>query len=143
MARVLIVDDDERIRRLLRMIVEREGHDAAESASADDALAYLQSHQADVVFADIRMPGKGGDWMSAEIRRRHPATAVVLATGVTDVEPSLSLQAGVVAYLVKPFDAAAVQRAIEKALRWQKRSSEAPAASSDELDRWLDSVEQD
>ena len=137
--RVLIVDDEERVRRLLRRWVEENGHTVLEAGTAEDALAVLEKNPADVAFCDLQMGGKDGLWLTREIRNRHPRTAVVLATGISTVPPALSMQAGVVAYLVKPFEREHVQQTLALTETW---SPDAPGrGDEDVLERWLGAMD--
>ncbi len=143
MALVLVVDDEANIRELLARAIRREGHEVMEAESADAALAVMATHAADVVFTDIRMPGRDGRWLALELRKRHPTTAVVLATSVTDLEPSITLRFGVLSYLVKPFDLGAVREALTSAVAWHEERVAAgfEEPQHDQLEAWLDSLD--
>lgn len=141
-ARILIVDDEPPMRELLRRLVAPAGHDVIEAGTAEDAVAALSAGAVDVAFCDVEMPGKGGLWLTNEIRRRHAATAVVLATGVASLPPAISLKAGVVAYLLKPFDRAQVMAALHQALAWHEQAligGDPDGAES--LKEWLDGLD--
>jgi len=64
----------------------------------------MRTQPADVAFCDIVMPGKDGIWLIDQLRHHFPETAVVIATGLTRMDPSVTLSPRVAAYLVKPFD---------------------------------------
>jgi len=141
MAVVLIVDDEAPVRHLLARWIEAAGHDVREADSADAALRDIETQPPAVVFSDIQMPGRDGLWLTAELRKHHPTTAVVLATGASTVAPRISMQAGVIAYLVKPFTKAAVVEALSLALQWQKDAVLSPGTSTpEELRARLDSL---
>src|SRR5256885_6728629 len=123
MAVILIVEDDPPVRHVLARWIEAAGHDVREADSADAAPRDVETHPPAVVFSDIQMPGRDGLWLTAELRKRHPTTAVVLATGVGTVPPRIAMQAGGVAYLVKPLTKAPVVEALSPALPWQKDAS--------------------
>jgi DNA-binding NtrC family response regulator len=140
---ILIVDDEAPIRLFLRKWLEKTGLEIREAEDSASALAAMEAAPAGVVFSDVQMPGRDGLWLTAEIRRRFPHTAVVLATGVTTVPPSVSLRAGVLAYLVKPLAQARVMAALETARRWHTDTVAAgpsPEDVGDKLDDWLDSL---
>ncbi len=118
MALILIVDDEPSVRRLLARWISSAGHQVLEAESADAALAVMEKQPAAVVFSDIQMPGRDGLWLTSEVRTRYPMTAVVLATSVSSVAPQVSMQVGVLGYLVKPFSQKSVNRALEAALAW-------------------------
>jgi DNA-binding NtrC family response regulator len=143
MGLVLVVDDEAAIRESLRRVIERHGHEVMEAESSDAALAVMEKRAADVVFADIQMPGHDGRWLTLELRKRYPATAVVLATSVTDLEPAITLKYGVLSYLVKPFDIPAIGQALNMAIDWHAENALAGHRPVDErqLEDWLNSLE--
>lgn len=138
--RVLIVDDEESVRRLLRRLIERDGHSVREASSAEAALARLEESAADVAFCDVQLGGNDGLWLARELRSRHPATAVVLATAIATIPPVLSMQAGVVAYLVKPFERQHVTQALALAETWTP-PVEDERTQRDVLETWLRALE--
>ena len=73
-----------------------------------------------MALCDVTMPGRGGLWLVERMREAHPAVAVVLATGVETVHPSISLAENVVRYLVKPFERATVLAAVGLARDWHE-----------------------
>jgi FixJ family two-component response regulator len=97
-----------------------------------------------VVFCDLKMPRRDGLWLTAELRKRYRKTAVVLATGVSTVSALVSMQAGVLAYLVKPFSRESVIEALEAALAWHTNPVDAgsrPEITPERLQAWLDSLD--
>ena len=142
MALVLIVDDEASVRQVLARWITSAGHTVREAESAAAALREAEHREPAVVFSDVQMPGRDGIWLTGELRKRYPATAVVLATAVDTVAPRVSLQAGVAAYLVKPFAGAAISEALSLALQWHFQALKSPARGTlDELDAWLNSSE--
>ena len=101
---VLVVDDDEGTCRLLAEWIGHLGFDVMTALNAQAALAVMYTNPADVAFCDIVMPGKDGIWLIDQLRHHFPETAVVIATGLTQLDPSVTLSPRVAAYLVKPFD---------------------------------------
>lgn len=143
MATVLIVDDESHVRELLGYLVRKGGHEVLEADSSDTALSVMEQHPAAVVFTDIQMPGHDGRWLTIELRKRYPLSAIVLATSVTDLEPSITLRFGVLSYLLKPFDHHAVSEALRVALEWHEHAVETgpEAIEQERLEEWLDSLE--
>jgi CheY-like chemotaxis protein len=144
MALILIVDDEYNVRQVLARRIQGVGHETLEAESADAALGMMEKQPAAVVFCDIQMPGRDGLWLTAELRKRYPATAVVLATQVSTVVPRISMQAGVLAYLVKPFSPESVIDALKAALAWHTETvatGPRPEDTSERLQEWLDSLE--
>ena len=103
---------------------------------------WLIKVSASAAVAASPMPGRDGVWLTGELRQRYPATAVVLATGVSSIAPRVSMQAGVVAYLVKPFAGAAIREALSLALQWHVDAQKSPVRGTlVELEAWLNSLE--
>lgn len=140
---VLIVDDEPAIRHLLSRWLGDAGHTCAEAENADAALAAMAASAAPVVFCDIQMPGHDGLWLTRQLRTQYPTTAIVLATGITTVPPNISMQSGVLAYLVKPFRREAVLDALRQALRWHELAVSAGLErhDTDTVEQWLRSLE--
>lgn len=143
MALVLVVDDEAHVRQMLGQAVRHAGHQVVEADSSDAALTVMQKSPADVVFTDIQMPGRDGRWLTIELRKRYPLTAVVLATSVTDLSPTITLRFGVLSYLVKPFDLSAVLEALATAVKWHDKTAAAGThtVETEQLEQWLDSLE--
>jgi len=105
MATVLIVDDEKNIRSHLATYVRGLGHRVETAADAAEALRVLEGIEADVLFADVRMPGMDGVELLRELRRRRPDMAVVLMTAYATVRGAVeAMRDGAYDYLVKPFD---------------------------------------
>jgi len=66
------------------------------------------------------MPGRDGIWLINEIQRSFGNTAIIIATGLTVMDPAVTLSPGVVAYLVKPFDFESIGRSVEAAIASQR-----------------------
>lgn len=123
---VLVVDDDDGVRLLLVRWLEACGYAAVPVRGADDALRRLDASPAAVVVCDIRMPGQDGLWLAARIRHQFPETAVIMASGVQDVEATVeSMRYGVLDYLIKPFGRDRLRDAVQRALEWHEAASEA------------------
>jgi DNA-binding NtrC family response regulator len=115
-ARVLIVDDEESICALMARMLEPLGYDVDLALDAEAALESMKQLPADVAVCDIRMPGRDGIWLMDQLQQSYPSTAIVIATGIQDLDPKITLRPGVIAYLAKPFDAEQVQGAVQKAV---------------------------
>ena len=101
---VLIVDDDEPTCQLLGEWVRLLGFHVMTAHGAEEALALMRDRPAQVALCDIVMPGRDGVWLIDQLRRLFPGTAVVVATGQTKMDPSVTLAPSVTGYIVKPFD---------------------------------------
>ena len=128
--KVLLAEDDEQVRRLIAGFMAREGLVVTEARDVPSALARLDVEY-DVVLTDIRMPGASGDRLVAEVKRRWPATQVIVITGLQDAQVATdALNAGPDRYLFKPFGMPELRGHLADALaRREKFLAEGLAAS--------------
>jgi len=117
-AAVLIVDDDEGIRELLRQWCEDLGYHAYPAADAEQALALMERVPIQSAICDVRLGHRSGLWLADEIRTRHPGIGIVFATGLSELDPAITLSPHVVGYLVKPFSRRRFAAALESASLW-------------------------
>lgn len=94
------------------------------AADAESALESLSQRHADLAVIDIMMPGKNGLWLAGEIRRDHPNTAVVLATGYTELIESAATDGPVADFLVKPFKRDRFALALDRGRQWRRQAVE-------------------
>ena len=132
--RVLVVDDEASIRRLLQKWVEGQRAIVLEAGTSEEALAIIETEGAPAVaLCDIRLPGRDGLWLASALHGSHPQTAVVMTTGVNEFDAAVSsLQSGVVDYLVKPFTRERLVEALSRGL-FAHKSRVALAAMDAEL----------
>jgi two-component system response regulator AtoC len=101
---LLVVDDDQVTRELLREVFAREGFPVTLSSSAEDALQLIGSHVFPIVLSDIRMLELDGMALLSEIKKRSPASVVILMTGFGTMETAIqAIQKGAFDYISKPF----------------------------------------
>ncbi len=116
-ATILIVDDEEMVRRLLHQKLSSEGYRCEEAGGADQALYELKSKPVALVLLDIRMPGKSGAELLPEIKASYPDTAVIMATAITDTSTAIQcMKEGAYDYITKPFNLDEVVLSIDRAL---------------------------
>ena len=116
--RILCVDDDEQIRRLVMRVVSSAGHDCSSASDATEARARLSEEEYAVVLCDIELPGESGLDLLAELSHRSPDVAIVMVTGHD--QPSIAdaaLELGAYGYLTKPFAANDLRIDLANALR--------------------------
>jgi CheY-like chemotaxis protein len=117
--RVLIVDDEDYIRRLVRLVLEKEGYEVLVASSAEEGLRLLREEHPDVITVDLMMPGQSGLDLLAEKQAdpsiRDVPTLVVTAVGIReDLDQANEL--GATATLNKPFSHQQLSIAISSVL---------------------------
>jgi putative two-component system response regulator len=102
--RILIVDDEDSIRRLLERLLGQHGYRCATAANALEARALLAAEPFALVLSDVNMPGESGLDLVSDILRCYPDTAVVMVTGLDDRRyAEVALEHGAFGYVLKPF----------------------------------------
>ncbi len=124
-ARVLIVDDDERNRKLLGTVLRAEGYATMEAAGGREALALAQSAPPDIVLLDVMMPEMDGYEVARRLKA-DPATAsvpIVMVTALDDRESRLrGLEAGAEEFVTKPADRTELRVRVRNLLRLKEYS---------------------
>ena len=115
--RVLIVDDEPMIRRLLNLKLSRQGYHCEEASTSYQALEKLKTYPADLIMLDMKMPGKSGMELLSEIKPNYPNTAVIMATAVAEANLAIQcMRLGADDYITKPFNLDEVKLIVEKTL---------------------------
>ncbi len=118
-ARILVVDDEPLVLRVVVTVLQKAGYDAVAVEGAEQALeAVDQRGKFDLVVSDVIMPGMCGTELASQIRNRHPSCAIMLMSGCVSGE---RLPSGL-PFIGKPFTAPDLLAAVSRALR--------PAAAS-------------
>lgn len=116
-ARLLVVDDDPDMLRLLSMRLNAAGYRVATAASAESALAQLELERPQLVLSDVRLPGRDGLALFDEVHRRHPSLPVILLTAHGTIPDAVeATRRGVFTYLTKPYDGKELLERIAQAL---------------------------
>lgn len=113
--RILVVDDEDKLRRVIEVHLLSAGFDVIKAASAEEGLTLAD--QADLVLTDLRLPGIDGLELLSRIRNRNPAATVVVMTAFGTVENAVeAMKLGATDFLLKPFSLDQLTAVIEKAL---------------------------
>lgn len=119
--KVLVVDDDEPVSRLLRRLLEGEGYCCSSAASGKEAREFLEQEEFDLALCDVNMPGESGLDLARFILGRSTDTAVLMVSGVDDPEVGKSiLELGAYGYVIKPFKSGELLLNIQNILRRRK-----------------------
>ncbi len=112
---VLVVDDEEKLRRVVELQLKTAGFEVEQAGSAEEALKLTDG--ADVILTDLRLPGISGLELLANLRRQDSHTPVIVMTAFGSIETAVdAMKAGAVDFLPKPFSLDHLMTVIKKAL---------------------------
>jgi DNA-binding NtrC family response regulator len=113
--RILLVDDEAPQRGVLAGHLKKQGHIVVEAGSAEEAIAQLRKTPVDIVFTDVRMPGRSGHDLLNQIRISYPEATVVMMTAFGTIEGAVdAMRAGAYDFLTKPIDLDALEHLISR-----------------------------
>ncbi|HXJ17703.1 MAG TPA: response regulator transcription factor [Candidatus Polarisedimenticolia bacterium] len=115
--RILIVDDEPQIRRVLRTTLASQNYTVAEAKSGDEALEQFREERPDLILLDVNLPDRSGLEVCQEIRRTSDAPIIMLTVRNTERDKVQALDAGADDYVVKPFGSEELMARIRAALR--------------------------
>lgn len=116
MRRVLVVDDEENLRLVLRTLLRKHRYEVEVAASAREALEKLETFDPDFVLADVRMPGMTGLELCSELKAKGASTVVILMSAFGSVDLAVeAMKAGAYDYVSKPFKQDEVLLVLKKA----------------------------
>jgi len=127
MSRILIVEDDERIRSSMRLALEDEGYAVDDVASGEEAVERFEDDSVELVLIDLMLPGMDG-FEACRTLRRSSTVPVIMVTARSDTHDVVAgLEAGADDYVTKPFVAKELAARIRALLRRSRNESEDPA----------------
>lgn len=115
--KVLVIDDEPAIRKLLRVCLEADGYDVADAATANDGLRDAVAFKPEVIILDLGLPDMGGDEFIRRFREWSSIPIIVLTVRDNDADKVKVLDAGADDYLTKPFSTAELLARVRVALR--------------------------
>ena len=121
--RILIVEDDPSIRRLMTHHFRRNGFEVEQAGAAEEVLErFDDSQHFDVVVTDVHLPGKSGVEMARRLQARRPNQAIVFMTGDSDAAIARqALKDGAAGYLLKPFELFELDAVVNHAVQQKER----------------------
>ncbi|MFO0559621.1 MAG: sigma-54 dependent transcriptional regulator [Polyangiales bacterium] len=143
MARVLLVDDEENLRLALKTYLRKQGYDVVAAADVEAALGECAKDAFDFVITDVRMPGRSGLELLAELRAKHPATTVIVMSAYGSIDQALdAIRSGAYDYVAKPFKPEELGFVLKKAeereaLRRQNRELRAAMIEAHQFEELL------
>jgi len=121
MARVLVIDDEEQVRTLIREVLEGAGHEVMEAGNGREAMKLFEANPTSVVITDLVMPEQDGLETIRELRRRFPTVKIIAVSGA---QQKLNLELlyvaeklGALRTLEKPFDIRKLVALVEELLK--------------------------
>ena len=150
-ARILIIDDEPEIIRLLTCLLS-EDYECSQASSGEEGLALLQGNEFALVLTDIHMSGMSGLELVPKVLEQTPDTVVIMISGLHDIESAVTaMQVGVFDYITKPFTLPYVEAAVKRALdhnklmlakrHYETYLEELVRLRTEELKQTLDSLE--
>ena len=123
--RILIVDDDEPIGKLLQHWLDDEGYETRYARDTCEVAGFFEQERFDLVTLDIMMPGKDGLEVLKWIKESYPEVGVIMATALGNLKTVLeAMRGGAMGYLIKPFDLELVTEEIGLAMERQRLVAE-------------------
>ncbi len=124
-ARLLLVDDDDALRKVLSFKLKKQGFDVVSVASGDEAYGKIKNGKFDLLISDMRMPGLSGIELLEKAKTLNPDLEVILMTAFAEVSDAvLAVKLGAFDYLTKPFDDDQLFVTVDKALKFRRLEDE-------------------
>lgn len=120
--RVLVVDDEEPIRSLVRSYLEDEGFDVAEAATGEAAVERIGRQEPDLVVLDVRLPGIDGFEVLRRIRKTSDVYVIMLTARTEETDTLIGLEVGADDYVTKPFSPRELVARVKAVLRRGRRA---------------------
>jgi two-component system NtrC family response regulator len=119
--RILIVEDDDGLRQITQLQLEREGYEANMALSAEQAIPILEQSLHQLVIVDLHLPGMSGMELLKRIRLEYPETAVIVVTAFGTVKTAVeAMKAGAYDYITKPVHPYELKAVIKRAIGHQR-----------------------
>ena len=127
--RILVVDDDPQIRRVMRVTLTGQGYEIADAKTGEEALEKVREERFDLVLLDMNMPGMGGLETCRALREHSEIAIIVLTVRSGETDKVQALDAGADDYVTKPFSSSELLARIRAALR-RTPSTQGPTGAS-------------
>lgn len=123
--RILVVDDEDYMREVVREALENAGFEVDEAADGKEAVSMLRKYPYNVIITDLRLPGLTGETILEEALALFPETIVILMTGYGNIQSAVeAIRKGAYDYLPKPFQLPELVMRVEKGLQEHQLKSE-------------------
>jgi two-component system response regulator PilR (NtrC family) len=127
---LLLVDDDDNLRSMLSIVLERDGHDVRTAAGGEEALQRLDERPVDLVVQDIKMPGMNGLELLERIKGKQNDALVVVMTAFSTWDTAVeAMRLGAYSYIRKPFENQELRALVQRALAQKRLHEGAPGVT--------------
>ncbi|MDH7479946.1 MAG: sigma-54 dependent transcriptional regulator, partial [Syntrophomonadaceae bacterium] len=115
--KILVVDDEESVRRLLQTVLKKEGYKTETAENGEAALRMIERQHYDMAIIDVRMPVMGGMELFQVLREKHPEITVIVITAFAGVDTAVeAMRLGAYNYISKPFNLSEIRVNVKRAL---------------------------
>lgn len=124
--KVLIIDDDEGMRNVVKKYIDLWGYIPFSAKSVETALQHMKQHDFQVIITDKNMPSPengvtGGKYVIDHVRKNYPSSEVIMMTGFASIESAIdAMKAGAFDYIVKPFQSDELKRKVDRVVEYKK-----------------------
>ncbi len=129
---ILVVDDEEKIRAIVRSYLQQEGYQVDEAATGEDAVSKIRERTPDLVVLDVRLPGIDGMEVLRQVRRVSDVYVIMLTARTDETDKLIGLEVGADDYMTKPFSPRELVARVKAVLRRGRGST----TTDDELLRF-------
>jgi DNA-binding NtrC family response regulator len=120
MKRILVVDDEEMIRDLLKETFHRKGYEIETAENGKDAIDRLDAQRFDLLVTDLRLPDLSGMKILTESKKKSPELGVIMITGYGSIKNAVkAMKQGAFDYITKPFDLDEIEMVVDKYFQYQ------------------------
>ncbi|GLI39508.1 sigma-54 dependent transcriptional regulator [Geobacter hydrogenophilus] len=134
--KILVIDDDNSLRRVLEYNLQEEGYAVQAASSGEEGLYWFGQSRPDLVITDMNMPGMDGLMVLKSIKERSPETLVIIITAFGTVDVAVeAMKAGAYDYITKPFNRDALKLTVKKALQFNGLAAENKRLKSELSDK--------
>jgi len=123
--RVLVVDDEENLRRVTQLKLQQAGYEATTASDGAQALELLARHPQDLIITDLKMPGMSGMDLLRRVKEEYPEVIVIVVTAFGTIESAVeAMRLGAHDYIIKPVNADALKLVVSRALEHHRLREE-------------------
>lgn len=134
--KILVIDDDTSLRRVLEYNLQEEGYEVQAASSGEEGLYLFGQSPPNLVITDMKMPGMDGLMVLKSIKERSPETLVIIITAFGTVDVAVeAMKAGAYDYITKPFNREALKLTVKKALQFNGMAEENKRLKSELSDK--------